>query len=133
MTVMWSMTSPESGQFRPSETRSELRDLAGAFNELRSLGHGYLEARLSNNAFPQLTMGFRDDHAIVHLFTAEESVSLLVGDGTLPSEATVDVPIMDEPSTFTGDFVLSVDHAWDVVQNFLQTATFEDLGEWCEL
>ncbi|MFD4562829.1 hypothetical protein ACFWP5_52530 [Streptomyces sp. NPDC058469] len=127
------MTSPESGQFRPSETRSELRDLTDAINELRSLGHGYLEARLPNNAFPQLTMGFRDDHAIIHLFTTEESVSLLLGDGTLPSEVTVDVPIIDELSTFTGDFVLSVDHAWDVVQNFVQTGLSETLGEWCEL
>ncbi len=40
---------------------------------------------------------------------------------------------MDDLAVFTGDFVLSVDHAWEVVQNFVLTGAFEDLGEWCEL
>lgn len=133
MSVVWSMTSLNSGRFSPGEKRSELRDLTGDFNELRSHGQGYLEVRLPDSAFPQLTLSFRDDHAIIHLFTNEESVSLLVGDGTVPPEATVDVPIMDDLTVFTGDFILSVDHAWDIVENFVRTGTFEELGEWCEL
>ncbi|WP_371799007.1 hypothetical protein OG963_14315 [Streptomyces sp. NBC_01707] len=133
MSVVWSMTSPESGVFHPGERRSELRDLTDEFNELRSHGQGYLEVRLPDNEFPQLTLGFQSDHAIIHLFTSEESMSLLSGDGTVSSEVTIDVPIMSEMSTFTGDFVLSVDHACDVVRNFVRTGAFEELGEWCEL
>lgn len=133
MSAVWSMTSPESGRFTPGERRSELRDLTDDFNELRSRGRGYLEVRLPDGAFPQLTLSFRDDHAIIHLFTNEESVSLLVGDGTVPPETTVDVLIMDDLAAFTGDFVLSVDHAWDVVRDFVRTEAIEGLGEWCEL
>ncbi|MET9379796.1 hypothetical protein ABZY09_01600 [Streptomyces sp. NPDC002928] len=133
MSVVWSMTSLESGRFRPGERCSELPDLAGDFSELRSSGQGYLEVRLPDSEYPQLTLSFRGDRAIIHLFTDEETVSLLGGDGTVPPEVTVDVPIMDELSSFTGDFVLSVDRAWDVVENFVRTGTFEELGEWFDL
>jgi len=37
---------------------------------------------------------------------------LLVGDGTVPSGAEVEVPIMDDLAAFTGDFVLDIDRAW---------------------
>ncbi|WP_328502157.1 hypothetical protein OG828_22805 [Streptomyces sp. NBC_00457] len=130
---MWSSKSLESGRCQPGERGSELRDLTGDFNELRSRGQGHLEFRLTDSEFPQLTLSFRDDHAIIHLFTSEETVSLLAGDGTVPPDATADVPIMDELSVFTGEFVLSVDRAWDIVQNFVRTGVFEELGEWCEL
>ncbi|MFF3412597.1 hypothetical protein ACFYW8_41975 [Streptomyces sp. NPDC002742] len=133
MSVVWSMTSLKSGRFSPNERRSELPDLASGFNELRSRGQGYLEVRFPDNAFPQLTLSFRGDHAVIHLFNDEASVSLLVGDGTVSPEVTIDVPIMDDLTEFTGDFILSVHHAWDVVQNFVQTGTVEGLGEWCEL
>ncbi|WP_416980827.1 hypothetical protein [Streptomyces sp. T028] len=127
------MTSLESGRFTPGQRRSELPELTGDFNKLRSRGQGYLEVRLPDTEFPQLTLGFRDDHAIIHRFTNEESMSLLIGDGTVPAEATVDVPIMDDLTAFTGDFVLSVDHAWGIVQNFVRAGMPEELGEWCEL
>ncbi|MEW2808063.1 hypothetical protein AB0929_13235 [Streptomyces massasporeus] len=127
------MTSQESGRFSPVEKRSDLSDLTREFNELRSHGRGYLEIRMPDSVFPQLTSSFSDDLAVIHLFTDEASVSLLVGDGTAPPEATVNVPVMDDLTSFTGDFVLGVDRAWEVVQNFAQTQRIEELGEWCEL
>ncbi|MFK0153645.1 hypothetical protein ACIQVK_16445 [Streptomyces sp. NPDC090493] len=133
MSVVWSMTSLESGRFTPGERSSEMSDLASNFNQLRSRGQGYLEVRFPERPFPQLTLGFRDDYAVIHLFTDEESVSLLVGDGTLPSDTSVEVPILDDLTEFTGDFALSVDSAWDTVRNFTQERTLEELGEWCEL
>jgi hypothetical protein len=133
MSVVWAATSPESGLFHPVEGRSEVKDLSDRFNDLRSYGQGYLEVRSPNREFPVLILTFRDDHAIIHLFTDEESAFLLVGDGTVPSDVTVDVPIMDDLTSFTSDFVLSLDHAWDVVQNFVHAGTYEELGEWCEL
>ncbi|MGW1094175.1 hypothetical protein ACWD5W_00110 [Streptomyces sp. NPDC002455] len=133
MSVVWSMTSLQSGQFNQSERSSELRDLADDFNELRSRGQGYLEVRLSGSEFPQLTLGFRGDHAVVHLFANEESTSLLIGDGAVPSEATVEVPIMDDLTEFTGDFVLGIDQAWDVVRRFSQEGEIEVGEVWCEL
>lgn len=38
---------------------------------------------------------------------------LLAGDGTVPSSAEVEVPIMDDLAVFTGGFVLDTDRAWN--------------------
>jgi hypothetical protein len=133
MSVVWSMTSLESGRFSAGDKCLELSNLADDFNALRSRGQGYLEVRLPGDSFPQMTLGFRGDYAIIHLFSDGESVSLLIGDGTVPSEAMVEVPIMDDLAVFSGEFVLSVDRAWEAVQKFARAGIFEDLGEWCEL
>ncbi|WP_405764659.1 hypothetical protein OHU34_03640 [Streptomyces sp. NBC_00080] len=62
-----------------------------------------------------------------------ERISLLVGDGTVPSGAEVEVPIVDDLAVFTGDFVLDIDRAWDLVHDFTQTWATGSLGEWREL
>lgn len=133
MSVAWSMTSPESGRFSPSERHSEERELTESFNALRSRNQGYVEVHFGDAQFPLLTLGFRGDKAVIHLFVNEESVSLLVGNGSMSSDETIEVPVMDDVTPFAGDFALSVDEGWEIVQKFLRTGTFEDLGEWCEL
>jgi hypothetical protein len=65
--------------------------------------------------------------------SAPERMSLLVGDGTVPPGAEVEVPIMDDLAVFTGDFVLNVDRAWELVHDFTQTRAAGPLGEWREL
>ncbi|MET8517720.1 hypothetical protein ACWD7C_41580 [Streptomyces sp. NPDC005134] len=133
MSVVWAATSPESGRFAPGEIRSDVRGLSDRFNKLRSRGQGYLEVRMSDCEFPQLTLGFRGDHAVIHLINDAAGMSLLVGDGTVLSGAVVDVAIMDDLTEFTGDFVLRVERAWALVRNFIRTEAPSDLGEWCEL
>lgn len=133
MSVVWAATSPESGRFSPVEERSEVRDLSDRLSDLRSRGQGYIEVRLPNREFPVLMLAFRDDHAVVHLMSDAERMSLLAGDGTLSSDAEVAVPIMDEVAAFTGDFVLGLDRAWDLVHNFAWTGVAGTVGEWCEL
>ncbi|MFJ8104598.1 hypothetical protein [Streptomyces sp. NPDC096132] len=71
--------SPESGRFSARERRSDARELADRFSELRSSGQGYLEVRLPDREFPQLSLGFRGDHAVIHLIDDAERMSLLVG------------------------------------------------------
>jgi hypothetical protein len=133
MSVAWTATSPESGRYFAVEKHSDVRELSDRFNELRSRGQGYLHVRLADRDFPLLCLGFRDDHAVIHVFDSAEKVSLLVGDGTVPSGAVVRVLIMDDLAKFTGEFVLSVDRAWDLVRKFIRTGSASDLGEWCEL
>ncbi|MFF0018084.1 hypothetical protein [Streptomyces sp. NPDC005374] len=62
-----------------------------------------------------------------------ERMSLLAGDGTVPSDAEVEIPIMDGLAAFSGDFVRDTDRAWDLVHDFTQTRAAGPLGEWCEL
>lgn len=111
MIVVWSATTTELGRFSPVENRSEAQDLYARSSDLRSRGRGYIEVQSSNREFPVLTLAFRDDHAVVHLMSAAERMSLLAGDDSLPSDAEVEVPIMDELVVFTGDFVLRIDRA----------------------
>ncbi len=133
MSVMWAATSPESGLFQPVEKRSDVKDLSDRFNDLRSCGQGYVEVRSSNREFPVLILAFRGNHAVVHLMSDTERMSLLVGDGTVAPGAEVEVPIMDDLAVFTGDFVLDTDRAWELVHDFTQTRAAGPLGEWCEL
>ncbi|WP_055549683.1 hypothetical protein [Streptomyces kanamyceticus] len=133
MSVVWAATSPRSGLFDPVERRTEVEDLSDRFGDLRSCGRGYLEVRSPIREFPVLTLAFRDNHAVVHLMSDTERMSLLVGDGTAPSGAEVEVPIMDDLTVFTGDFVLDIDRAWDLVHDFTQTWVAGAMDEWCEL
>ncbi|MER6224253.1 hypothetical protein ACWCYL_30360 [Streptomyces sp. 900105755] len=132
MSVVWAATSPDSGLFDPVERRTEVSDLSDRFNDLRSCGQGYVEVRSPNRKFPVLTLTFRGDHAVVHLMSDTERISLLAGDGTAPSDAEVEVPIMDDLAAFTGDFVLDAGRAWDLVHDFTQTWAAGSLGEWRE-
>jgi hypothetical protein len=133
MSVMWAATSLESGLFHPVERRTEVKDLSDRFNDLRSWGQGYVEVRSPDEEFPVLILAFRGDHAVVHLMSDAERMSLLAGDGIVPSGAEVEVPIMDDLAVFTGDFVLDTDRAWGLVYDFTQTRAAGPLGEWCEL
>lgn len=40
---------------------------------------------------------------------------------------------MDELHVFTADVALSMDHAWDIVHDFIQTGTPGELSDWYEL
>ncbi|WP_306204970.1 hypothetical protein [Actinoplanes sp. RD1] len=131
--AVWAATEPMSGRFHPTEKRSDLAALSNRFIELRRHGQGYLEIGLPDREYPLLTMGFRENHAVIHLFTNADQVLLLEGDGTAPSTAEVEVPVIDDAAVFTGDFVLDVDQAWDRVRSFVRTASPSCLGQWCEL
>ncbi|MCI3241521.1 MULTISPECIES: hypothetical protein [Streptomyces] len=133
MSVVWAATSPESGLFHPVERCSTVEGLSDRFNDLRSLGQGYVEVRSPTGEFPVLSLGFRGDHAVVHLMSDSERMSLHRGDGTVSSSVDVEVPIMDELAAFTGDFVLDVDRAWELLHDFTRTWAVGPLGEWCEL
>jgi hypothetical protein len=131
ISVSWAATSPSDGRFSAVRLKTTPDQLRNRFTELRARGQGYLEIGVSAQEFPQLLMGFRGKHAVIHLQDGPQSMALLRGDGSLPSEDLVDVPIMDDLAAFTGEFVLSLDHAWQVVEDFMRSGTV--VGEWCPL
>lgn len=129
MSVIWCVTDPDSGHsIRASDADQLFRDLAG----LRDRGRGYVEVHLSDLDRFQLAVGFRADHAVIHLFD-EEKVFLLVGDGVVARDAIVEVPIMSGHGRFTGEFVMRLDRAWAVIRDFVESGSPDSLGEWCEL
>ncbi|MEW2468984.1 hypothetical protein AB0919_28830 [Streptomyces sp. NPDC046994] len=94
--VEWAATSPRSAGFSAVGRCSDVQGLSNLHKELRTRGQGYIEVRPPTGEFPLLTMGFRGDHAVIHLFQDTETVSLLVGDGSVAANAVIDVPTMDE-------------------------------------
>jgi hypothetical protein len=125
MNVVWSATSPETRRVA-AVMRTEFQELEARFIELRSIGEGYIEVELSTEGSPQVILGFRGDHAVVEQLSdldEEPKSFLLVGDDSLPPDGKVEVPIMDDDVVFTGDFVMSVDRAWDAVRDFVRTGS----------
>lgn len=136
MMVEWSSTSPETGLFSSAVMRSDLNELEGHFIALRSLGEGFLEVSLPTADAPQIALSFRGVHAVVEQLRAldEDPKSfLLVGDGSFPWDGTVKVPHLEGDAVFTGQFVMSVDRAWDAVREFVRAGSPAGLGEWYEL
>ncbi|MDT6986813.1 hypothetical protein ACFSUJ_27800 [Streptomyces lusitanus] len=133
MLVSWTATDLGSRRFSAMERSSDLTDLTDHFTALRTHGQGYLEVRLPAGEFPLLALGFRDDQAVIHLFSDPERSSLHVGDGTAAADAVVQVPITDDSAAFGGDCVLAVDHAWALMLTFVQAGRPDELGEWREL
>ncbi|MEV5610873.1 hypothetical protein [Streptomyces sp. NPDC052225] len=80
-----------------------------------------------------LSLAFRGDRAVVHRMGSPEQMFLLAGDGTVPSDAEVEVPIMDDLAVFTGDFVLDIDHAWSRLHAFTRAWDVGPPEVWCEL
>jgi hypothetical protein len=135
MNVIWSATSPETHRVG-AVMRTEFQDLEARFIELRSIGEGYIEVELPTENSPQVIVSFRGDRAVVHQLSdldEDPKSFLLVGDGSVPPDGKVDVPVMDDDAGFTGHLVMSVDRAWDAVRDFVRTGSPADLGEWYEL
>ncbi|SNT50532.1 hypothetical protein SAMN05421812_107325 [Asanoa hainanensis] len=136
MTVEWSATSPETGRVSSAVVRSGPSELEGHFTMLRALGEGFIEVALSIEDSPQIALGFRGAHAVVEQLRAldEDPKSLLlVGDGSIPWDDTVEVPHLQGDAIFTGRFVMTVDRAWDAMREFVRTGSPASSGEWHEL
>ena len=133
MSVVWAATELETGWFSGLERHSTVQELKAHIKALSDgLGQGYLEIRRPDGDLPYVALGFKADHAVLHLFDNSGGVSLHMGDDSAAPGAEVEVVIMDELHAFTADVALTTDHAWDVVLDFIQTGEAE-LGHWHEL
>jgi len=133
MDVVWSATEVRSRRFLPAPVRSDQAELDDHFRRLRRRRiRGYFEVEVPDVESPKLTIGFRGEYAVVHMLVVAPVAQsfVLAGDGSVPSEAHVDLPVMDELARFTGDVVLGVHRAWDLVRAFLRTGRAGVLGEW---
>ena len=122
MRVTWTATSPATGRLEAQRESGET-ELATRFEELRRRGEGYLEVSRGDADYPYVALGFRDGHAVAHWCDRPEAESLVHGDGSVPSEASVDVLVIDDFAVFTGAFVMTLDHAWDLLHEFVRTGS----------
>ncbi|MEU1763366.1 MULTISPECIES: hypothetical protein [Micromonospora] len=110
--------------------RSDIAGLFERFDELRTQGRGYVEVR-AGDVFPVLTLGFTESAAVVHLMTDESTMSLLAADE--PASMNAQVLVLDDLVEFAADFVLDLERAWQVVEEFVRTGAPGRAGAWREL
>lgn len=133
MDVAWIATDPGSGDLASTESRSDVDGFMSRLQHLLSAGEGYTEVRRVEAAYPLLTFSFRGGYAVMHLFKSPDDCHLLRGDGGLPATKTVEVPVLGDDCTFSGDFVSSVTKATATIAAFIDAASAERLGEWVRL
>jgi hypothetical protein len=126
-------TSVETGRFVPVEKPLDRDDLTRLLHQLSTIDQGYAEVRLEDHDFPALLVGFRRGFAVVHCMSSLESMALLGGDGSVAGLEPVDVLVMDDLSTFTGDYVMKPSRARDVLMKFADGVGVRSLGEWHDL
>lgn len=133
--VDWIATGPKTRRLSGTERRTTAEEYVARIEALRALGEGYSEVSLAGRAYPRLTLSFRGGYGVVHQFSVADKVFLLAGDGVIANDQAVLVPMLDDidDARLTGAFVLSVDHAWAAVREFLRHGTVEDLGHWQQL
>jgi hypothetical protein len=132
--VMWTATDPGSRRLS-TERRTSADDYIARIEALLAVGEGYSEVHRADQQYPLLALSFKDGYGVIHQFSAEDKVLLLVGDGVIDAHETALVPVLDDidDASFSGDYVLSAEHAWTAVKDFLRHGAVEDLGEWQEL
>lgn len=126
-------TSLGTGRFVPTERAVDRNAVAVLIDHLSSADQGYIEVRRHGADFPALLVGFRFGLAVVHCMSAPESMLLLAGDGSVPGSDLVEVLIMDDLASFTGEYVMESGRARDVVLRFLKGDDLSSLGDWDEL
>ena len=126
----WCATDPTTGRFVSLSQRSDAQVLLQRVESLRERGSGYVEVARPEGPFPWLAFSFTCDKAVVHQFTAPEESFLLRGDGSMNSELQVEVPVYEEMSSFTGDYVSDVDRALGIVMRFAMGSDPDQLGDW---
>lgn len=131
--VFVASTSIETGRFAPTERAVERDALVLLLDQLSTLDQGYVEVRLMEADFPALLVGFRRGFAVVHGMLDPESIVLLAGDGSVPGSDLVEVLIMDDLGSFTGEYVMGAGRARDVLLKFVEGADVGSLGDWHEL
>lgn len=94
---------------------------------------GYLELSPDESGYPMLALSFADGRSVVHHFPAADRCLLLLGDGSLPMDQAVPLPIFTEPAEFTGGVVSSANRAWAIADAFVDGSDPATLGQWTRL
>ena len=130
--VEWVASDPETGYLPGIAKRTSAERCLAALDRLLDAG-GYAELNLAGRPHPSLALSFRDGRGVVHRFSAADRVSLLGGDGSVPDEDVLALPLLLGDAEFTGAFVLGADRARTVVRDFVATGDTDPLGTWHDL
>ena len=67
---------------------------------------------------------------MVEVAQSQESMALLIGDGSVSPDELVEVPIINEPALFSGEVVMTLDRAWQLVPDFARTGSVGEYEDW---
>jgi hypothetical protein len=131
--VEWIAIDPDSGRLPYVESRTNAEGYVARLEALALRGEGYSEVNLADQPYPRFALTFRGAYGVVHKFSSEDEVSLLVGNGVVSDDHTVLFPGLEGDTEISGEFVSNSDHAIDVVIAFVRSGSIAELGEWREL
>lgn len=126
MEVAWIATEADSWRYGPDEVTSPLEDLRAHVRALRARGKGYVEIAKPGSDYPALLVGFEGELAVVHLQQDAETMILLHGDGSVPAEKQAHVWIVDDAATFPGRFVMTLNRALHLMEEFVHSGSVGD-------
>ena len=115
------------------EQYSDAREFLEVLHSLAVLGRGYAEVSRGHEPFPRVTVSVASGWGFVHLFPSANECHLLRGDGAVPEENVIEVPVMGERAIFSGEFALPIGRAIDLVEAFVRGAPPSELGTWAAL
>ena len=135
MDVEWIATDPGSPRISFVERRTSADDYIARIEALLAVGEGYSEVHWAGRVYPYVALAVKDGYGVVHLFSADGKLLILAGDGVIDAGETVLIPVLDDGhgTPFTGEYVLSTEHAWKAVKHFVRHGAVEDPGNWQEL
>lgn len=123
----------DSSLARRTPTRSSGPAFIDVLHRLSTCGHGYAEVNRPEEAFPMLALSTASGHAVLHYFPRPEECLVLAGDGSVPSDQAVELPVLDGSAMFSGDVVVTPDSAVSIVGAFARGASAEHRGAWLAL
>jgi hypothetical protein len=126
--VKWIATNPGSQRLSFVEQRTSADDYIARIEALLAGGEGYSEVHRADRDYPYVALAVKDGYGVVHLFSADGKLLILAGDGVIDAGETVLIPVLDDGhgTPFTGEYVLSTEHAWKVVKHFVRHGAVED-------
>lgn len=126
-------TRVETGVFNPAEEVLLPAGVMSLFNDLLRRGSGYMELRGPGNQYPVLTVGFNDRWGVVQCLRGETESSVLLSEDSADDGRTVDIPIMDESTSFSTDLAVGVCKVRAILDDFTHHHKPPALGQWCDL
>ncbi|MBM6399503.1 hypothetical protein [Phycicoccus sonneratiae] len=114
-------------------TASDVETFLRFVGSMTARGEGYTEVSRGTDPHPMLALSVASGRAVIHLFRSPEESAVLQGDGCVPPREVAELPIVEGSSAFTGDVIVTLERAVDVLTAFARGAAPETLGAWDEL
>ncbi|WP_147436590.1 hypothetical protein [Propionibacterium australiense] len=101
-------------------------------NDIKKPG-GYVEISRNPCDYPCLCLSYANGIAALQAFSNPETSLILEGSGLLEPTEIVELPALDELTSFTGNFIQDAEAVLEAVAGYLESFELDSIGEWYTL